>query len=793
MAFQFPKRILEEGAEPQIDKINNTCRRSLLDDVKAALQDEYEEVLKDPVFGPLLAIIDNQLIYSGKIIHSFICKQLKVSKLHELWFLFAKRPLRFSAQEFHAVTGLKFKEEPDIDFNDWKDDKGFWAQVLRKNRKVNLFAVRTKHLKECKQWSYVDRIRLVYLCIIHGFLVARDSRVYIPHEYIRMVMDFEKMRMFPWGLHAYDVLVESVIKARTYVHLKNSYVLDGFSYALQIWIMEAIPDIGSLVGKKIRKNMTKVRCRNWKGSGKVSYTDIISLESHFNKGELFPFISATGNNDVIFNQEFVREDEKKDERISRVVALITAKQDWSEFVWEVEALPRHGELSDSEEDGENVGVDVEHVTDTHVDEAPVVARMGKRLVNDPGVESRKKQLLCQRAAEHSSGISNEVKTFIEGLFTSAFNSFKEVVQKDIHHRFDKVEKEMAQLNQVVSQIRGPSEMVEKERASIIPCPSSSIGKDQEKSSQSPSAAKKKGKGKVDEVVVPPIARRSPRQARKEFETDDMMDFLKKLSQRSNTHGEPPSKNEEMGTQEDLLDAMGNLSQASYVDGFDLSQRISGEEAAEWVTPLRSFKPAGWKTPTLKYIELPEDRMNDVDYSLVFLPEDLWAKLIEWCSTSKQQLRIGPSIFNKELAERVMGPAMWLKNYEIDAMLYLFREKTTLQRLNQSKVAFMSCLFRLMWDLDVNRMYVPLLVHGNRWISMCVSFVTRSIEVFDFAGMKHPKDMEPFTHLIPRIVKAVQSSQKKGFTVKPYTVTYAPMPFLNKTSSDCGVYALKHIF
>ncbi|KAG2332112.1 hypothetical protein Bca52824_003292 [Brassica carinata] len=394
--------------------------------------------------------------------------------------------------------------------------------------------------------------------------------------------------------------------------------------------------------------MTKVRCRNWKGSGKVSYTDIISLESHFNKGELFPFISATGNNDVIFNQEFVREDEKKDERISRVVALITAKQDWSEFVWEVEALPRHGELSDSEEDGENVGVEVEHVTDTHVDEAPVVARMGKRLVNDPGVESRKKQLLCQRAAEHSSGISNEVKTFIEGLFTSAFNSFKEVVQKDIHHRFDKVEKEMAQLNQVVSQIRGPSEMVEKERASIIPCPSSSIGKDQEKSSQSPSAAKKKGKGKVDEVVVPPIARRSPRQARKEFETDDMMDFLKKLSQRSNTHGEPPSKNEEMGTQEDLLDAMGNLSQASYVDGFDLSQRISGEEAAEWVTPLRSFKPAGWKTPTLKYIELPEDRMNDVDYSLVFLPEDLWAKLIEWCSTSKHRTCNGTCNVAEEL-------------------------------------------------------------------------------------------------------------------------------------------------
>ncbi|KAG2315187.1 hypothetical protein Bca52824_018309 [Brassica carinata] len=260
--------------------------------------------------------------------------------------------------------------------------------------------------------------------------------------------------------------------------------------------------------------MTKVRCRNWKGTGKVSYEDISSLESHFYKGEPFPFISATGNYDVIDNEEFFREDEKKDERIGCIVALITAKQDWMEFIWEVEALPPNGELSDSEEDGENV--EVEDVTDTHVEELVVIAKRGKRLLNDPGAEVRKKQLPCQRAAEHNSGISIEVMTFIEGLFTYTFNSSQEVVQKDIHQRFDKVENEMAQLNQVVSQLRGLSETVGKERASEIPCPSETMGKDQDKASQStcPSIAKEKGKGKVDEIVDPPAVRRSPRQGRK---------------------------------------------------------------------------------------------------------------------------------------------------------------------------------------------------------------------------------------------------------------------------------------
>ena len=81
---------------------------------------------------------------------------------------------------------------------------------------------------------------------------------------------------------------------------------------------------------------------------------------------------------------------------------------------------------------------------------------------------------CQRAAEHNSGISGQMKTFIEGLFTS----LKEVVQKDIQERFDKVDKEMAQLKEVVSKIPGPSDTMGKERASEILCPSATMEKDQ---------------------------------------------------------------------------------------------------------------------------------------------------------------------------------------------------------------------------------------------------------------------------------------------------------------------------
>ena len=122
MEIELPKRIAEAGAEHHVDKINNTCRLTVMRLVKQDLEDEYNDALRDPVFGPILAMNEHQLGYSGKVIHSFICKMLDISKRHELWF---RKPLRFSMQEFYAVTGLRCEADKETDFEAWRNDKGF--------------------------------------------------------------------------------------------------------------------------------------------------------------------------------------------------------------------------------------------------------------------------------------------------------------------------------------------------------------------------------------------------------------------------------------------------------------------------------------------------------------------------------------------------------------------------------------------------------------------------------------------------------------------------------------------
>ncbi|KAF3551276.1 hypothetical protein DY000_02008225 [Brassica cretica] len=214
--------------------------------------------------------------------------------------------------------------------------------------------------------------------------------------------------------------------------------------------------------------------------------------------------------------------------------------------------------------------------------------------------------------------------------------------------------------------------------------------------------------------------------------------------------------------------MGNLTQESNVDGFDPSQDKQSEGSSDFTTPMTSFRPEIFKTPFLIDGDDLEVRCKAKDYEL-----------------------------------------------DMDAMMYLFRKKTALHRWRPDRVAFMNCMFRiitaygkfdgnrrgykiddnfldygrgelsyhgstgLVWSVDVDHLYIPICVNQIHWISICVNIVNRTDDVFDCGGKKNNRVVEAFAVLIPLIVKAVQSPErKKDFNVKQYNVSYVSMRGLN---------------
>ncbi|KAF8109285.1 hypothetical protein N665_0098s0013 [Sinapis alba] len=396
MSEELPKRLFKAGEETQVTQINNNCRMvCYMKRLEEWLPKELKEVKKDQTFALIFKLYNSGLGYSARVIHSFLCRELVTYKMHELWFVFARRPLRFSLLEFHAVTGLQCDTSLSLEeFVDWEYDGGFWSIVLRK--KQGIFA-------------------------------------------------------------AFDLLCESIAKTRDKLKEKtSSYVLDGFSYALQIWAMEAVPKIGKLCGKKLNKGFKNgPRCINWMGAAKMSYEEIIQLENIFApEDDIYPYISVTGNCDVIDVADFRREDKVEDDRINVLKRMIMKKHDFSDHTWGFEETPDfsfevddiEGSFSEAAQTGkvpendEETASDEEFRTPRGSANIASTARKGKKRLPDHGMEKRKHKVLFTRP--RPAPFNEDMKVFVAQLFQQNFSAMEERLQKQIGERFEKMQSDL---------------------------------------------------------------------------------------------------------------------------------------------------------------------------------------------------------------------------------------------------------------------------------------------------------------------------------------------------------------
>ncbi|KAH0885202.1 hypothetical protein HID58_061298 [Brassica napus] len=163
--------------------------------------------------------------------------------------------------------------------------------------------------------------------------------------------------------------------------------------------------------------------------------------------------------------------------------------------------------------------------------------------------------------------------------------------------------------------------------------------------------------------------------------------------------------------------------------------------------------------------LPEDASPQA--SLYYISEESWKGFTEW-ALKPIPLAIGPTCFNLSVATRVVSAGKWLGNEEMDAVMFIWRVNTTLNRWAPRRVAFMSAMFclqvdaaykkflpnkkayqlpdfllgygrgelpshgqtDLVWGVDVDRLYFPLFVNVRAGEAMMTRHESRIQEMED---------------------------------------------------------------
>ncbi|KAG5410490.1 hypothetical protein IGI04_006809, partial [Brassica rapa subsp. trilocularis] len=407
--------------------------------------------------------------------------------------------------------------------------------------------------------------------------------------------------------------------------------------------------------------------------------------------DVFPSISTSGNfKDVITDAEFVRACEMKDERVDLIIDMQRNKYDWSKHVWAYTETVKPFQYS-SEEDGSDEEAAVE-TSETEIEEEIESTRVSptkkrKNRFRDTGAESRKKRLLCQRSTEKYRDLEEEMKSYIQSMFNSSFTALGLEVREIIEDRFTKLEEKI-----LSSQTQGGAPANTQTRgtdpfwtpsagaAAAATAPASVSGRPPaptRASTEAPASVSTRGLAPSRSAASAPYRSRASATAhngghanaaktRSQTKDADLSDVFGSLFSTLDVN---------IGTQEYLQKTMDKQS----------------EGPSDFTTPVTSFRPQIFKTPFLIDSDDIEVRCKAKDYELVFLPEEKWAKLTEW-TLNPTVLQIGPSTFDAELASRIIGPNIWLKNFDMDAMMYLFREKTTLRRWSPDRVAFLNCMF-----------------------------------------------------------------------------------------------------
>ncbi|KAJ4894609.1 ULP_PROTEASE domain-containing protein [Raphanus sativus] len=228
--MEFPRSLFSDETRPDpSNSINYSSTFKTVKAVKDVVSADVWEYVENSPLGVIIKYVNLKFAWTSILVHYILSRQLYCKKRHELWFLIEEQPALFSLFEFEDITGLNCDPIPDaMVVEDVEESNRFWALFkLRRPRSTPsaediLELCRSPDV--CRSWSRGDQIRLCYLAILTGGLLALDRREAIPPAKAKLLMDLETFEQYPWGRVSFVELVHQIKTAtesgNLYVHAK---------------------------------------------------------------------------------------------------------------------------------------------------------------------------------------------------------------------------------------------------------------------------------------------------------------------------------------------------------------------------------------------------------------------------------------------------------------------------------------------------------------------------------------------------------------------------------------------
>ncbi|CAF1707920.1 unnamed protein product, partial [Brassica napus] len=810
--LDFTQRLYSVGQEPFPNKsiAYYSDDSKLFPALKEALEaDEWEE-LKNSRVGVFLKFHEMKFGWASRLVHYILYFQLNCKKKFELWSLVGVEPLRFSLHEFEEITGLnceyvKNLENPLVEVT--TDMKAFWAQMgVNFDRGPSIDELTTA-CQMCRTWSRDDRLRLGYLAIYAGFIEAARTSPPTRASLTRLVMDLDAFEDYPWGRVAFKFLMESVKG----VDLTKTYAIEGFVQVLQVWVYCCLPEFGAGFGHPIEGSPTPPLLAFLGGKGKRRLQE--------NMLKQFYLLQTRTKNFTMkdYSEMFPRWDgELEDEKADNIVkAVFSSGWAWEQSHWplvgtklwtnvKVEILPMKTEA----------GQMVRSLKTVSPSRTQSDAESRKKARESPGldVETMKGEIvrwltgLTSNMVEGQSRCENTLKTqsrMIEGLTTQVG-----AVEKMVREGWKEDHTKADSSTDVPEANKSDGDKAKKDSA------------EESKGDESDESKGEESKGEESRAEESKAAETAPKGMTTRAKARDTQATVSE------------SENENGGISVVVVDKeqscieYGSVKKLKQV-GKVRAARIVARAKSERQRRLAATQQSPFDGNNTEKVIIPNQPKQGQGYNPFANPDrQKLSALLDWVkldpkwrqkvkgssshwfyillTPTKWSIDTHPEWFRSDrfcILDAVFTQ-MWTAKYSEflaspanpdgsgkllppGALDYYTGEEPAYNRSNKT------------WALEIDDIYVPLLVKNDHWVACWISIPRRRIVIWDSylayaTDAEIAKAVKPIAHMLPYMLRMLSTGAERELYTVDFTHERESGVPQNKQSGDCGVYCLKYI-